>query len=688
METENREQWAVLVGIDQYPPGVINLSGCVQDVVDVSERLRTDLNIPAENIEVFTAAQGRKLDYSSSDAPTKKNFLAALDKLTEKKAGGFVYIHYSGHGDRSLTKYEDRKGSGQHDECICTWEEDITDVELGDALDSLAEKHTVFVTLDSCHSGGADRDKEQEADPDVKFRCRSYIPLQVSNLSDSTTHGDARSDQVSDPSGLSTLGNGGYRNATPSNNSALYSPRKYNLLAGCQPNQNAAEWPYRKKVDNKWQNLRCGAMTYHFLKSLDSLRSSGEPVTYKQLSEEIQTLFRDTPYSTTQIPMLLGDTDRFLFATETMQIKARALTANVIATDKDLVTVTLNKGIANQITVGDKFLLYPPSQVYLGLILADDATGIEAEVSSANMFTSNLVLSGDNAKRLPDIVLGWFARLSKRSHAKLVYVRFPPGEDKPAYERIRTGWQHNVNPSAPYNLVFDPPANAPTSDFDVSVDEKAEFRVQDRDGNTLDGLPLIPVEGERNVNQLTCLLNHLCLYQILLDVKHSSDSRPKPKYDFTIERLASTSQDDNSLGDLRIVFKNNSNIGLYVTILNLGPAYGIQEVFPNDFASSSELPSREAIPKDVIVSITIPDILKPFKSQPGFQMRDTFKAFITTEPIDLSNYMLDDFEQDPAKLEGPSRATIKRPVFDGLVVEELHVVTQLKDDNTYSVVVE
>jgi hypothetical protein len=39
METENREQWAVLVGIDQYPLGVPDLFGCVQDVVEVSERL-------------------------------------------------------------------------------------------------------------------------------------------------------------------------------------------------------------------------------------------------------------------------------------------------------------------------------------------------------------------------------------------------------------------------------------------------------------------------------------------------------------------------------------------------------------------------------------------------------------------------------------------------------------------------
>ncbi|PTB57006.1 hypothetical protein M431DRAFT_391927 [Trichoderma harzianum CBS 226.95] len=603
----------------------------------------------------------------------------------EKQAGGFVYVHYSGHGDRCLTKHEELKGPGQHDECICTWEEDITDVELGGVLDNLAEKHTLFVTLDSCHSGGADRDREQEANSNVKVRCRSYVPPQVFNLSDSTTHGDAKSDQASDPSGLSPLDNGGYRNVTPSNKSLLYNPRKYNLIAGCQPSQYAAEWKYTKTVDNISKHLTCGAMTYHFLKSLDSLRPSGEPVTYKQLSDKMQAPFRVTPYGNRQNPMLLGDPDRILLATKTMQIKARALTANVIVNNNN--SVTLNKGIANQITLGDKFLLYPPSKVYLGLILADDAAGIEAEVTSTAMYTSDLVLSGDNARRLNDIAPGWFARLSKRSHAKLVYLQFPPGGDNPAYERIRTNWRHNVNYQAPYNLIFDPPVNAPTPDFAVSVDENAEFRVQDRDGDTLKGLPLIPAEGERNVNQLTCLLNQLCLYQmLLLDVKHSPGW--KPNYDFRIEALTGKSQDDNSLADQKIVFKNNSFVGLYVTILYLGPAYCIQEVFPNDFANSSELPSREAISEEVIVSITIPDILKPFSTQPSFQMRDTFKAFITTKPIDLSNYMLDDFEHDPAKLESPSRATIRRPVFDGLAVEELHVITQLDEDKTYSVVVE
>jgi hypothetical protein len=119
-----------------------------------------------------------------------------------------------------LTAYPDLKDAGAKDEVLCTLEEDIRDVELGNLLDNMANKGlAVLAVLGCCHSGGATR-----AGKGNRVRCRQIIP-------------EAKDDGYGPDE---TSGFQGVRNAVVLQNS-FYRDCGYNLIAGCQAHELAAE---------------------------------------------------------------------------------------------------------------------------------------------------------------------------------------------------------------------------------------------------------------------------------------------------------------------------------------------------------------------------------------------------------------------------------------------------------------
>ncbi|RSL48831.1 hypothetical protein CEP53_009407, partial [Fusarium sp. AF-6] len=605
--------------------------------------------VPPTHVKVLTAPLGRTIDYSVPDAPTKKNVLKALKKMGEKETGAFIYFHYSGHGSRSITRYPNLKGAGQKDETICTWEEDITDVELGNLLDQLSHKHTVLAVLDSCHSGGADREEFQ---PLYKIRCRDYSTFVSANRG--TEQG---------------------RNATPTHKSELYRERGYDLIAACHPNERANEWCYSKTENGGKKKYPCGAMTYFFLKSLESFARSKSPITYGQLQSVLNAEMEARSAELGQTPMHLGNRDRIIFANTALSTELRGL-ANVV--DKSQDSVTLNRGSSRQVQVGDRFLLYPPSQVYLGLITADDSAGREVEITRTRVLESTAIIIPDSSGSLDSIQTGWFARLSSRLIRKTVHVQLPPDDDSPALHRLR---RLEVNPDAPFKLVFTPPAE--DADFTVRIGEDRTFLIEDKEKDAMTTLPLISAYGERNLPQLMGLLNRLSFYQFLLETTTGSGGQ-RPSYEFSLEKAAPDEENPESLDGWKISFKNKSPATLYLTILTLGPAYGIQELFPNGFASSTEVAPMEEIPGHVFVDIVVPELLASARGSAGFQMSDRFKVFVTRKPVQFTEYTQHDIVLDPAELElNARRATIRRPRVSEWVVDEAEIITQRLDDGSF-----
>jgi hypothetical protein len=146
---------ALCVGINQYknyPSN--NLQGCVNDVIDMTDVLKTFLGFADADIVKLTDGQA-----------TKANIMKTLQEMVAgAKAGKYTYLVYSqsGHG----TQVPDKNGdeADRADEAFCPhdlaqkgnqWDPThvITDDELHDLFVQLPANVLLEVYLDTCHSG-------------------------------------------------------------------------------------------------------------------------------------------------------------------------------------------------------------------------------------------------------------------------------------------------------------------------------------------------------------------------------------------------------------------------------------------------------------------------------------------------------------------------------------------------------
>jgi metacaspase-1 len=143
---------ALLVGINRYPDPGNELKGCVNDVRQMAETLKSRYGFPGDgNMRILTDAR----------ATTK----AILDGLAWLAAGASpgdsLVFHYSGHG----SQVPDRNGdetTDRLDEILCPydldWDHPLTDDDLAAACVDVPQGALLTVILDCCHSGTGLRD--------------------------------------------------------------------------------------------------------------------------------------------------------------------------------------------------------------------------------------------------------------------------------------------------------------------------------------------------------------------------------------------------------------------------------------------------------------------------------------------------------------------------------------------------
>ncbi|HXG48630.1 MAG TPA: caspase family protein [Methylomirabilota bacterium] len=137
---------ALLVGVNDYK-GISDLRGCINDVTNMRNILKSYLGFTNSDIRVLVDARA-----------TKAGILSRLNWLVRgAKAGDFLVFHFSGHG----SQIRDRDGdelSDRMDEIICphdmNWDNGyITDDDLNAIFKKLPQGVLLEVFLDSCHSG-------------------------------------------------------------------------------------------------------------------------------------------------------------------------------------------------------------------------------------------------------------------------------------------------------------------------------------------------------------------------------------------------------------------------------------------------------------------------------------------------------------------------------------------------------
>lgn len=142
---------ALLVGINNYQT-INGLQGCINDVTNVRDVLKTFFGFTNSDIRVLT-----------DERATKANILTRFEKLVSGgKPGDLLIFQFSGHGSQILDRNNDEL-KDHMDELICpydmNWDDGfITDDMLGNILSGLKKGVRMEIILDSCHSGTGTRD--------------------------------------------------------------------------------------------------------------------------------------------------------------------------------------------------------------------------------------------------------------------------------------------------------------------------------------------------------------------------------------------------------------------------------------------------------------------------------------------------------------------------------------------------
>jgi hypothetical protein len=332
--------YALLIGIDYYLPNPLftSLQGAVRDIDKVADYLDKALKIPPEKIARLTSplpdnnSLGDVRSARKEIPPTYQNIVNAFHSITESaKTGDLVYIHYSGHGGRAKTIYPDLKGAGQFDESLVPMDAGndsyyLRDVEMTTLLKRMTDKGLIVtVVFDSCHSGGATR-----GDGEIRGARDGQVDTN-DRPQDSTVATRAELAQ-----------NWLLQTQNSWKDSWLPNQRDYVFLGACRPTEYAYEAAFGTGKE------RNGALTYWMLDTLNSNPDLTYQALYERVKGQIQSKFPD------QLPMLFGESDRLVFGSEIKSVKY-----SLTVVDVDFNRVRLDGGLAQGISRGSRFALYP-----------------------------------------------------------------------------------------------------------------------------------------------------------------------------------------------------------------------------------------------------------------------------------------------------------------------------------------
>ena len=155
---------ALLVGINYNDNPDAMLNGCYNDVVNVSQYLRTVLGYTASSVRVLTDGNRGAAGVGTASVvpPTRQNILAGMAALVAGMvAGDEAVFHFSGHG--SLVRDKDGDEVSGLDSCLCPLDYNapsaagggvITDDEIRALLvNKVPRGARLYVILDCCHNG-------------------------------------------------------------------------------------------------------------------------------------------------------------------------------------------------------------------------------------------------------------------------------------------------------------------------------------------------------------------------------------------------------------------------------------------------------------------------------------------------------------------------------------------------------
>lgn len=599
--------YALLIGIDRYLPNQLphggsyeSLHGCVRDIDRVEALLKNMLKVPEAGIFKLVASHVHGSTQPSEQLPTYENMVTKFKELTKiAQPGDRVYIHYSGHGGRSVTAYPDLKGKNAIDESLVPMDignpqaRYLRDLELAKLLQSMVDKRLVVtLVLDSCHSGGATRGGVENAS--VRGLSKNIVdttPRPTESLVASTE------ELIQNWQSL-TKKEEKTRNLTATSG-WLPEPKGYVLLAACRDNELAHERPFNGKEKN-------GVLTYWLL---DSLKTLGTGITYKVLHDRI--LAKIYGESKQQTPMLQGEGDRLVFDGQSMSCQYAVTVLTVDAANR----VLLQAGAAQGVGEGAEFAIYElgttdftqtDKRVALAKIIEVDAEESWAEITeilrqekparTLRLYRPSAAIAPTQASiedGAPALLLSPGVKLIRK--VRLLPPeenRQPKGiEPKKALAAVKAT-KAMVEGNRRLELLSEDASNEAVAYY-VSINEKGEYEILDADGTIINLRPSLKVEEPDAASSVVGRLVHLSQYDAILQLDNNnptSNLKGKLKVELCSDaenwaELKPLNAPGNvpalkvgEYGYLRI--RNESNQDLNITVMVLQPDWSIDQLHP------------------------------------------------------------------------------------------------------------
>jgi hypothetical protein len=622
-------KWALLIGINTYKY-FRELKGCINDVELMTTVLQERFGFPSNHIT-------RLLD----EQATRKGILTALEELLERiNPNDIVVIHYSGHGSR-MTDREGDKPDGMdetiipYDSCHSTDNLDITDDELYIWLLRLSEK-TPYITLvfDSCHSGGIVRDAFGTSDRWVEPDTRPIKELPPSPVT-------------------STLVRGAERNIGPSG--WLPLNQRYVLIAACLASQKAPEYLVMEYSDK----IYYGTLTYFLCQELRLVESG---TTYRDVFERASA--RVTATNVLQHPQIEGARDRELFNVHEIQSMQF-----VQINERQSNQVTLTAGAAHGMTVGSQWATYSPGTKQI--IEETPRLGI-VKITVVRAVSSNAEIIEE--RQTGDITKGCRAVQETHFYGEMrLKIDIQIHND---YKAAINELLPLISQSALLRLIEE----GETADVRIYI---VAPRTEVTEGDPVpqlkavtkptwavvgqDGHLIIPthVLDEPNVTALLRKnLEKIVRYRSALSLKNPNPSSLlKDKVEFILKRKGSDGTWIEAKPEVnqwlpvfeegdRLIFEivNHYQYPIYISILDFGLTYGVNQLYPVTGASQRFDPAKKndiGLRQGEEIELYLPDNFPD--SQVGGT--ETFKIFATIYPADFSLLLQGGLRQGDPLLE-------------------------------------
>ncbi|WP_088892426.1 caspase family protein [Leptolyngbya ohadii] len=645
MSEQTPATYALLIGINYYIPNRLyrSLNGAVGDVELVEDYLKNTVH--PKRIWKLTSSNPDISDIRSAQEPTAlptyDNIIKAFNEITEiAQQNDLVYIHYSGHGGRAITTYQEIKGEGQYDEAIVPMdignEENryIRDVEMTTLLKRMTDKGLIVTfVLDSCHSGGATRG-------DVDIRSSEEDDSQPRSAVGANILGESREKLIE--TWMKVV-------ESPQDKNAV-------VLAACRPTEFAYEAPFEGK--------KHGALTYWML---DTLKSGGSALTFKSLydriSAKIQSRFRD------QLPMLQGQDTRFIFGSAQAAVQYAVTVGKV---DRDQQTVTVNAGIAQGLQSGTRLAIYPlntidfadkQKRVAIVEVTEDDIQASSAVAKILPAEESGVELHGEVEVGAPAIVLSAPPDLVRR--VRLIADKKLGDKDNELPTQALVDQQEKAIAAVQQALkengwVVEVKEG---EHYQVAVGRNGEYEIST--GMPLNSLKAPKIDQPNAVKEVVERLVHLAKYQAVQELDNSS-SELKDALEFELcdinKKPLPNSGNHSALGNNERVFlrvKNISKQSLNIAVLDLAPDWSISQ-----FPVQGQEGQFFQLVSDAEIFIGKIRLVFPEGEGETYQqgVPETFKLFATRGPADFRWLRLPPIDQSLQSDERSATRGIDSPL--------------------------